>query len=304
MIIKSAGTEGSILHARDVMGKAPKSFVCFIPTSSLVYTILSKMFKDASLINSSASIYETIGHSGTYNDLDNDRKCREYLGCLDKESQQELKVKLLSNLSENSTIPKPNEDYYSYMDRRAQRNPRTSKDVYRPKSCTRKKKPSARDIRRDKEKYCLTDDVQRAHNTKQMSKKKSSTEDDTPEDIVLNDALSDYDICLELNDTDLFDDLEHDTVVQKMKHRQDRIRLPGQMGEWIEIKVCGITKTVTCNCQGFCTSHICFHTAFFDVLQFEWYPDGKITTVGERWDQIRTNVMKNIVETCIECSAC
>ena len=157
----------------DVMGKAPKSFVCFIPTSSLVYTILSKMFKDASLINSSASIYdyETIGHSGTYNDLDNDRKCREYLGCLDKESQQELKVKLLSNLSENSTIPKPNEDYYSYMDRRAQRNPRTSKDVYRPKSSTRKKKPSARDIRRDKEKYCLTDDVQRAHNTKQMSKK-------------------------------------------------------------------------------------------------------------------------------------
>jgi hypothetical protein len=30
MIIKSAGTEKSILHARDVMGKAPKSFVCFM----------------------------------------------------------------------------------------------------------------------------------------------------------------------------------------------------------------------------------------------------------------------------------
>jgi hypothetical protein len=45
MIIKSTDTEGSILHARDVLEKAPKSFVCLFHPAHLFTLSLARFSK-------------------------------------------------------------------------------------------------------------------------------------------------------------------------------------------------------------------------------------------------------------------
>ena len=79
-----------------------------------------------------------------------------------------------------------------------------------------------------------------------------------------------------------------------------RVRLPRQLGDWIEVDVDAVTKRVKCNCEDFNTEGACWHVCTFEVLQFKKYPNQECEKGQESWSRIRDKCIEVLKKTFIQ----
>lgn len=83
-----------------------------------------------------------------------------------------------------------------------------------------------------------------------------------------------------------------DHFLQSLHDECERISLPRQLGDWIEVEVDGVKKRVRCNCEDYNFHYICFHQVTFELLQFCKLPNENCSKSTENWTVIRSRVLE------------
>lgn len=114
---------------------------------------------------------------------------------------------------------------------------------------------------------------------------------DIDEDSSIDDLMS----LLNIFHTDLFDENEVETLRQL--RRSERVAHKRQLGDWITLKVNGVTKQVKCNCDRCNTNGKCEYAVLFEVFQFKKVPSTKHLSVADtfEWTKKVKKAIENIV---------
>ena len=78
-----------------------------------------------------------------------------------------------------------------------------------------------------------------------------------------------------------------DELIERLLDSTLTVRVPRQLGHWVEVEVDGTSKKITCNCEDYNFDRFCPHCASFEVLQFGKEPSNAHQKAGEKWGEIR-----------------
>ena len=119
--------------------------------------------------------------------------------------------------------------------------------------------------------------------------------EDVSIDIDEDSSIDDLMDILNIFHNDLFDENEIETLRQV--RRSERVAHKRQLGDWITLKVNGVTKQVKCNCDRCNTNGKCEFAVLFEVFQFQKVPCTKHLSVAEtfEWTRKVKKAIENIV---------
>ena len=304
MICTELGDHKKIIDTRAVIGDETRSFTAHLPTGSLVYSMVREMESETN--NSSASFLEQPSLESEV--ADTPHKCLKILDKMSKNRSKSLMERLRHNLFENTPGRKPGENLFRFVQRRCQRNPSSNTTVRTVERIKEKKKKQWKKgltaEEKEKEKYKWgdfspdpeEDDINEALNESQDNVGK--TDDDNGSVLYWTDEMDWSDVLnfLEKNGVDV----GNDATLKSIDEAAKRVRLPRQLGDWIEVSVDAVTKRVKCNCEDFNTEGACYHVCTFEVLQFKRYPNQECQKGQESWSRIRDKCMEVLKKTFIQ----
>jgi len=306
MICTEVGDHKKIIDTRAVIGDETRSFTAHLPTGSLVYSMVREMESETN--NSSASFLEQPSLESEV--ADTPHKCLQILNRMSKNRSKSLMERLRHNLFENTPGRKPGENLFRFVQRRCQRNPskdttvRTVERIKEKKKKKWKKGLTAEEKEKEKHKWGVDyspdpeedEDCNKAQN--ESRENVSKTDDDNGLDLYWTDEDDWSDVLnfLEKNGVDV----GNDATLKSIDEAAKRVRLPRQLGDWIEVTVDAVTKRVKCNCEDFNTEGACWHVCTFEVLQFKMYPNQQCQKGQESWSSIRDKCIEVLKKTFIQ----
>lgn len=287
--------------ASEVIGNPNATFTAQLPTASNVYSHLNKM-KGAGKAAVRASSFHEMRCPGMDDEADTPEKCSALLAVLPPNQVIELKSRLLSNLLANTPGAKDGETFWDFVRRRGQRNPKTSTTTRTKGRIAENKKNRKKKSKKSKNKQ--SEDEKQKHQAKhgEETEKSSGTakaeEKGTkskwgfdPDDFVVIDVDFDANEIMDfMKENDI--KVAGDELIERLLDSTLTVRVPRQLGHWVEVEVDGTTKKITCNCEDYNFDRFCPHCASFEVLQFGKEPSNAHQKAGEKWGEIRNKCIE------------
>jgi hypothetical protein len=82
-----------------------------------------------------------------------------------------------------------------------------------------------------------------------------------------------------------------DELIERLLDSTLTVRVPRQLGHWVEVEVDGTTKKITCNCEDYNFDRFCPHCASFEVLQFGKNPAMPTRRLARSGEKSGTNAL-------------
>lgn len=302
MICTKLGDHKEVIDTRDVIGDEKKSFTVNIPTGSLVYSMVSAMESENNNNSSKSFLEQPIPESEV---ADTPYKCSKILDKMSKEGSKSLMLRLRRNLFENTPGRKDGEDLFRFVQRRAQRNPSSGSTVRTAARIKQKRKwkQGLTDKEKEKERhkwgdFCPDPDDVDDTNVGSVGEKVDSNGGENDLFMYWTDEMDWSDLLSFLQANDV--DVGNDATLKSIDEAANRVRLPRQLGDWIEVDINANTKRIKCNCEDFNTEGACYHQCTFEVLQFKIYPNQRCQKGEESWLNIRNKCIEVLKKTFIQ----
>lgn len=218
--------------------------------------------------------------------------CEDVLFEMGKEEQMQMKMEVYNELLAHNYEQRPGETLKGYARRMFNRNPATKSqrtsdriaEKMKRKRAAKKKAKAALENENEKDKWSEDSEV-----TKEVEAVLQSLES-----LPLDD-FDEVDLMQLFVDNGVIDPSEVETI--QLSDEQDEIRVGGELGSFIEIRVDAVAKCAQCNCEDFTFDGFCQHVAFVEVLVFGMDPPGRAVKGGDNWVTIRRNCKKVLTET-------
>ena len=312
MMCTDTDDRGKLLDTKQLIGDGSKSFVAHLPTGTNLYSNVKQFASESCKKTRTGTLTEQNDCVHDADRADTVDKCKTSMAAMSDEQVVAFKVQMYQRLLQNTPGTNPGEDLLSSLIRRGQRNPSGNQTTKRTKERIKantkritKKRNKDTKAQTEGERKKLVDELGKEAHV--CNDKNAKTNDGVildwcaEEDLVFGDDFEMEDLLQFLQETCGIE-VEDDEVIANKLARKGLVRLPRQLGHWIEVSVDASKKKVTCNCEDYNFEGYCQHCAMFEVMQFSQFPGIEQSRLKERWQEIRKkciSAMKNIyVDIC------
>ena len=312
------------LHS--VIGRDNTEFEITFPSLSALFTEIKLMLLQRAQFNSGAPM-SMQSMSMSVHDvramLKDPAGCARFLTVLDSTSQRELKLRIHDRLHSNTSMPKPGENLYMFLQRKSHRDETAeagsrflSKSEKargaKKKNKRTKKKGSKHQAKLEKDKWLGEDKVEEVDLSHFLEENEIWGDDVEIEDLIRIAQIDDLEKIIEEDDgiegnadvIDMFEFSEKDIAeLNSLAESAARVRVRRELGEGTTVSVGKECNELCCNCEMFNRWRICRHVIWIEVVHFGKFPDRDICDAADDWASIRQNILDLIKDTHVDVSS-